>query len=283
MFGKIFDTMFTGSMVGAGPYVYSVMAFVIANTRDSFVELNPVVLATVIGAAPGSDPATAVDEIRHAIKFLCSPDPNSRTEDHQGARLVHQGGFLYFVVSFEKYRNMRDAQDRTDYMRNYMRKRRSGEETQDESSTSKDVNKDVYSKPPLAQAETEPETEPETEKGRAFALSPLDSPPPAPPPVISFTLNDKTEYPLTADDVAEYADTFPGVNVLAELKKIRLWCKDHPSDRKTKRGARAFVSRWLDRAQNQATRSRPQGGQQYRPDEEAPLRTKPFNTRKGNK
>lgn len=55
---------------------------------------------------------------------------------------------------------------------------------------------------------------------------------------------------LTPERLAEYQTTFPGKNVIAELMAARLWCKDHPSERKTERGMPKFLTRWLLRSSN---------------------------------
>lgn len=104
IYGKIFETMFTGSLCGSGAVVISVMSYVIAYTKQSRVELNPKVLAALIGAS--------VKEIDGAIRFLSAPDPESRLKDHKGCRLVKEGGFQYFVVGWEKYQKIKSEIDR---------------------------------------------------------------------------------------------------------------------------------------------------------------------------
>ena len=64
---------------------------------------------------------------------------------------------------------------------------------------------------------------------------------------------------LTTAKVAEYASSFPGVNLDAELRKAWQWCVDNRANRKTFRGMPAFLSRWLSRAQDQARAPRRQG------------------------
>jgi hypothetical protein len=66
MYGKIFERMFTGTMYGSGPVVFSVWAYVIANARPpGVVSLNPKLLAATIGCS--------TEEIRLAIEFLTRP------------------------------------------------------------------------------------------------------------------------------------------------------------------------------------------------------------------
>ncbi|MGE8493665.1 MULTISPECIES: helix-turn-helix domain-containing protein [Comamonas] len=78
----------------------------------------------------------------------------------------------------------------------------------------------------------------------------------ASPTVVSIPLNDGTEHPVSEADIAEWRQAFPGVDVSAALLRARLWCKDNPTRRKTKRGVRAFLTGWLGRDQDKGGRVR---------------------------
>lgn len=117
MYGKIFETTFTGSMCGAGSDVFAVWAYVIANTDGNHhIEINPVMVGALLGMS-----AAAVEEVIH--KF-CSPDPKSRTTVKDGRKLEHVSGFLYFVVNHEAYREIRNEDDRRDYFKIKKREQR---------------------------------------------------------------------------------------------------------------------------------------------------------------
>lgn len=107
MYGKHFESMYTGSMFGSGPVVFAVWGYVIACAQKSRVELNPRLLAAILGC-PEKD-------VIHAIAKLSSPDALSRCKDHEGRRLIKEGAFQYFVPSHEKYRAMRDEEQRREY------------------------------------------------------------------------------------------------------------------------------------------------------------------------
>ncbi len=62
----------------------------------------------------------------------------------------------------------------------------------------------------------------------------------------------KKEWHLTADKLAEYIESFPGIDVLAECRKARQWCIDNAKNRKTPPGMPAFLGRWLGNNQNRA-------------------------------
>ncbi len=133
MYGKWFDSVYEGSMAGSGPIVLAVWGYCCAKAdpEDHTVLLNPSVLVAKIGKITEA-------EVRSAIEFLLSPDPDSQCKDHEGRRLLHSGGLRYFVVTHERYRGMRSEEDRRHYMRKYMRDYRA------------DVNKNVYTDLPRA-------------------------------------------------------------------------------------------------------------------------------------
>lgn len=73
---------------------------------------------------------------------------------------------------------------------------------------------------------------------------------PQAPSVLTLTLNDGSEYPITQADIDEWQTAFPNVDIVQQLHAMKLWCKDNPKRRKTKTGVRRFVTSWLDREQN---------------------------------
>lgn len=109
MYGKHFESMYEGSMYGAGIAVFAVWGYVIAHVRKSRVELNPVKLAHTLGGE--------VSDIESAITVLTEPDPKSRHKTHEGRRLIREGEFQYFVPSWETYQAIRNADDRREYNR----------------------------------------------------------------------------------------------------------------------------------------------------------------------
>ncbi len=118
MYGKHHESMYEGSMIGAGAIKFAVWGYVIAKQKPStkygsVVILNPVLVGMLIGEEP--------KEIEKAIKFFCMPDPNSRTKDEEGRKLVRLGQYDYRVVNGAKYRKMRGDEDRRAYNRQAQR------------------------------------------------------------------------------------------------------------------------------------------------------------------
>ena len=108
-------------MIGSGAIVFAVWGYCCgkAEPEDHTVSLNPILLSTIIGEP--------VKKIQKAIAYLCAPDPKSRCTDHEGRRLIHQGGFDYFVVTHAEYRKIRNSEDIRAYNREMKRKERERE------------------------------------------------------------------------------------------------------------------------------------------------------------
>lgn len=106
-YGRIWESMYKGSMMGAGLEVFAVWPYVIANMRGhvehgALVELNPQLLAFMIGCE--------ARDVEKAIGKLCAEDENSRTPVEDGKRLVRLGQFLYRVVNGGRYLAIRKAE-----------------------------------------------------------------------------------------------------------------------------------------------------------------------------
>lgn len=119
MFGKHFDSMYNGSLVGAGAMVFAVMGYVIATWKPEYgvgkqvigghVRLNPAVLGPILGESP--------KEVEEAIEYLCKPDPNTSTPGENGRRLIRLGQFDYKVVNAVKYHELRNEEQRREQNR----------------------------------------------------------------------------------------------------------------------------------------------------------------------
>lgn len=83
---------------------------------------------------------------------------------------------------------------------------------------------------------------------------------------IQIILNDGTFYPVTMQDVEEFRQYYPAVDVESEIRKVAAWSKNNPTKRKTRGGVRKFINGWLSRAQDKGGSSgdeymKPQGQQ----------------------
>lgn len=55
---------------------------------------------------------------------------------------------------------------------------------------------------------------------------------------------------ITDEKIRQYSETYPHIDVMAELKKARQWLIDNPPRRKTARGMPKFLNGWLARGQD---------------------------------
>ncbi len=91
---------------------------------------------------------------------------------------------------------------------------------------------------------------------------PSDSTPPSPVPaepektVVLIPLVDKTEFGVTPAMVSDWEQSFPAVDVLAALQRMRAWCNANPAQKKTARGVQAFIVRWLGKEQDTGPRGK---------------------------
>lgn len=109
MYGKIFESLYAGSMVGQGALMFAVWGYVIANMKPdkdvgAQVEINPRLLCAILGEEQA--------DVASVVEKLCAPDPDSRTKDEEGRRLVRIGQFSYRVVNGPKYMSIRNEEAR---------------------------------------------------------------------------------------------------------------------------------------------------------------------------
>lgn len=88
------------------------------------------------------------------------------------------------------------------------------------------------------------------EKSRVKESIGAEPEPASTPPVCQIMLNDKSLYPVFQADVDKWAELYPAVDILAELRKMAGWCDANPSKRKTKGGVQRFINGWLAKEQD---------------------------------
>ena len=68
---------------------------------------------------------------------------------------------------------------------------------------------------------------------------------------IQLPLNNKTFYSVEKADVEHYKELYPAVDIEQELRSMLGWLEANPRKRKTRSGIKAFITKWLSKAQNQ--------------------------------
>jgi hypothetical protein len=120
MYGKVFASLYQGTLRGKAHPILVFNNLIATANRHGEVDRHWRAIAEDIGLT--------TEEVRDAIDFLSSPDPESRSPDCDGARLTliaPPRAWGWVIVNYAKYRDIRDEEERRDYMRDYMSKRRS--------------------------------------------------------------------------------------------------------------------------------------------------------------
>lgn len=115
-----------------------------------------------------------------------------------------------------------------------------------------------------AGAESESESESNTNQNTNTNVCAEQAPA---PPVITLPLNDGTQYPVIQTQVDEWVKLYPAVDVMQQLRNMRGWLDSKPERRKTLRGIKAFITRWLSTEQDKgraAPQSKPGIPDEYR-------------------
>ncbi len=116
-YGRIWASMYEGSLAGSGPEVFCLMPYVIAKMRmkdgKATVLLNPKVLAPIFGVKDENFVVVGIEK-------LCAPDPLTQNgKEQEGKRLIHVEGHLYEVVNGAAYMAIRAKERHADAQARY--------------------------------------------------------------------------------------------------------------------------------------------------------------------
>lgn len=120
MYGKVFAQMFTGTLHGRLEATATFMALIALADGEGTVDMTLATLTALTGWPR--------EFLEQGLRELEQPDPESRTPDEDGRRIVRlrdNTEWGWRIVNYLKYRQIRDQSGRRDYMRQYMRNRRS--------------------------------------------------------------------------------------------------------------------------------------------------------------
>lgn len=214
MYAKIYDRIVESSLMETPIEVRYTFVFLLA-------------IADLTGHVIGTDIAIArrlnmpLEGFRRCITELGSPDPDSNSQECEGRRVVpsevERG---YRIVNYETYRDIRDAEERRAYMREYMRKRRAAA----------DVNSGELELAELADAEAPASAPVELKEAKKAKSSPK----------LSMTDEQWIES-LKANPV------YSGLDIDREYGKAKVWCE---ANRRS--CSRRFFANWInhDRVMN---------------------------------
>jgi hypothetical protein len=114
MYGKLFGSMYDGTLTSKGPWqaLVTLQQMIILADRDGVVDMT--------ASAISRRTSIPLDIIETGIAALMEPDPDSRTPDEDGRRIVlleSHRDWGWHLVNHAKYQAIRTAEERREYMR----------------------------------------------------------------------------------------------------------------------------------------------------------------------
>ena len=88
------------------------------------------------------------------------------------------------------------------------------------------------------------------EANASFAERSAEADPSPTMPVITLTLNDKSEFPVFEEQIHQWAELYPAVDIMQQLRGMKGWLYANPAKRKTKAGIMRFINSWLAKEQD---------------------------------
>ncbi len=108
----------------------------------------------------------------------------------------------------------------------------------------------LFLKPKKADKDRDMEKDREKDMDKDSIYSSEPETPPSEPPLISLPLNDKSFHDVFCEDVDNWKELYPAVDIVQELRKMKGWLNSNPTKRKTRRGINRFINSWLAREQD---------------------------------
>ena len=119
MYGKIFQSMYEGSMYGDWKAIATLQQMIVLCNRFGVLDMTPEALA-----AKTSFPVAL---IKAGLEKLALPDPQSRSDKEEGRRIIlldPSRSWGWKIVNHAKYRQIASLEDRLEYNRKYMEGKR---------------------------------------------------------------------------------------------------------------------------------------------------------------
>lgn len=126
MYGKIFRQIYASSIAQDYKVRHIFMDLIVLADAEGIVDMT---LESIAGFT-----RVPIDDLRSAVAILEKPDRQSRTPDHEGARLIRldeHRNWGWRIVNYVNYRGIKDETSRKDYIRNYMREYRKSPKNKD--------------------------------------------------------------------------------------------------------------------------------------------------------
>ncbi len=127
MYGKIFRQMYKGTLASAGPWqaLVTFQQLIVLADVDGIVDMTADAIAR--------ETTIPLEVINAGLQALEKPDPESRTPDEEGRRIVRLSDdrtWGWRITNYKYYRELKREEDRREYHRQYWHKRKTQQKTQ---------------------------------------------------------------------------------------------------------------------------------------------------------
>ena len=119
MYGKVFESMYDGSLHEDYKSMIVFMHMIVLANEDGVIDMTPKAMSARTG--------TPIEYFDHAIPNLESPDKESRSPDEDGRRILRLDNHRTWgweIVNYMKYRNMATREDKKKADRERIKKKR---------------------------------------------------------------------------------------------------------------------------------------------------------------
>jgi len=270
-FAKVYQKLWDGTLgPPTPPSGWQVLTVLLAHCNaQGIVDMTPSAIANRSGMT--------LEAVQEGLRILEAPDPESRTPDNEGRRIVlidEHRTWGWRIVNHEVYRSSSDAQRQADFRARHLETVREAERQRSRARRAEATvtrPSRPLTVPHQAEAEAEAERKNQEEGGERSQTmlegfqeaEKVASRVEACSAAVEFSrirLKDGSDHVVTVADRERYLRTFPKVDVDQALRTMEAWALANPALRKTRRGVERFVTGWLAGDANDAARGAPARG-----------------------
>lgn len=233
MYGKIFSSIYEGTLYGHWKAIVTMQQLIVLADADGIVDMTPQAIA-----ARTSIP---LDIIQAGLQILADPDPYSRTPGEDGRRIVlidaHRP-WGWSLVNHEKYKRLQDSDTVRAQTRERVRRHRELKRTVTDGNAQK--------------RHTDTDTDTDTRKSNTTAPDATRRAPKANGHRISFDFSKGAFQGITEEDELRWQEAYPAVPIPPAISQAAAWLKANPANKKS--NYERFLVNWFKRDQDKAGR-----------------------------
>lgn len=238
MYCKLFASLYQGTLRGRSNEILVFTNLLAHCDREGHVDKHFRAIAEEVGIS--------IDDVRAAIQVLESPDPESRSPENDGSRLVRMDGHRAWgwrIVNYTKYRAIKDEDDRREQNRRAQAEWRA---KQADLKNPKPVSSVSNSKQPSSDVITDKQRKPKSAHADADADALFHI---APTHTAKPVWSEQKGWENVENLRSDFGRAFPGCNFELQLSKADAWLKANPT-KSHRSNWRRFITGWFSRCQD---------------------------------